>query len=435
MSSVATPATNPPQAQPLHGLLIEFEREEHLIEAARQVREAGYTKFDAHSPFPVHGIDGAAGIRATRLPWLVFWCGALGAILGVGLQYWTNAAHFEQLPLWLREMIPNYLQPYPFRISGKPFFSFPANIPIIFELTVLLAAFAAVFGMLLLNNLPWFYNALFSSQRFLRATNDRFFISILAKDPRFDAAGTLKFAEGLGGTVEQVHEVATQPPPIAFKWFAWIAISLLLIPPALVAYARYNRPEQPRLHPIQDMDNQPRYKSQQVHPLMADGRAMRPPVQGTVARGDWPTDPHFAQGGEIVRDPNDGQLRMQWYDDFPDGVVVSESSIRRGQQRFMIYCAPCHGYDGHGKGIVNQRALELQQGWITATDLHSQTVRDREDGHIFNTIRNGIRSMPGYRDQISPEDAWNIVSYVRALQRSTAATLEDVPPDQRSRLR
>ena len=117
---------------------------------------------------------------------------------------------------------------------------------------------------------------------------------------------------------------------------------------------------------------------------------------------------------------------------------MTEPLFRRGQRRFNIYCAPCHGLDGSGNGIVAQRArdkTEIASGWVPPLSLHEQTVRDRPVGHLFNTITNGIRTMPPYGDQISPADRWAIIAYVRALQRSQQARLEDVPPELRSELR
>ena len=433
------------EPRPLAGVLVEFEQEHDLIEAARKVREAGYTRFDAHSPYPVHGIDSAMGIQLTKLGWVVFACGLIGATAGVVLQYWTNAAYGNQpLPQWITDNVPNWSQPYPFRISGKPFFSLPANIPVIFELTVLLAAFGAVFGMFIMNNLPWFYSAFFTSRRFLRATSDRFLISIPAADPKFSAQQTASFAATLGGAVEEVYDADTPAPPRWFRWAIWIGVALLLVPPALIAKGRADKQEMPRIRPLQDMANQPRYKAQQVSPLFADGRAMRPKVVGTVARGDWPIDEQREQGFRYVRDAETDQLRADYFDGYPDGVEISLETLREGQQRFNIYCAVCHGYDGHGGGIVHQRAIKLSAattGWAPPTDLMSDSIRNilpdspRPNGHLFNTITNGIRTMPSYGAQIRVEDRWKIIAYIRAMQRATAATLDDVPAELRTELR
>ena len=177
---------------PLWGLMAGFESVEAILAAAERVRDAGYTRWDAHTPFPVHGLNDAMGLRPTRLPWIVLAAGATGAATGLVLQWFTNA--FD----------------YPLLISGKPLFSLPANIPVMFELTILFSAVAAFVGMLAVNGLPRPYHALFGNRRFRRVTADRFFISIEAADPRFDAEATKKFLASFGGAtvVEEVHEEA-----------------------------------------------------------------------------------------------------------------------------------------------------------------------------------------------------------------------------------
>lgn len=168
------------------GVLAEFTSPEALVNAAREVAEAGYTRWDCHAPFPVHGLDAAMKIRRTFLPWLVLGGGLTGFIVGLGVQLWMNGVD------------------YPLIISGKPLFSVPANIPITFELTVLLSAFGAFFGMLVLNNLPMHSHPLHANERFRRATSDRFFISIEARDPKFSADDTATFLAALGAQSVEV---------------------------------------------------------------------------------------------------------------------------------------------------------------------------------------------------------------------------------------
>jgi len=156
----------------LWGLLAEFQTPQDLVRAAARVRDAGYTKWDAHTPFPVHGLDGAMGIRSTKLPYFVLGAGMIGTTVGLAMQYWMNAVD------------------YPIIISGKPFNSLPASIPVTFELTVLLASLTAFIGMLVLNNLPRFNHPLFRIGAFRRSTSDAFFLSIEAADPRFDREKT-----------------------------------------------------------------------------------------------------------------------------------------------------------------------------------------------------------------------------------------------------
>jgi hypothetical protein len=171
-----------------YGALAEFETPATLFHACEQVRDAGFGKWDAHTPFPVHGLDGAMGMKRSRLPWLVLACGLTGTVTAFSLQTWVH-----------------YIE-YPLVISGKPLFALPAYVPIIFELSVLFAAFASVFGMLAFNGLPRLEHPLFGSRRFDRASDDRFFISIEAADPKFDAEKTVEFLRGLGATHVELVE-------------------------------------------------------------------------------------------------------------------------------------------------------------------------------------------------------------------------------------
>jgi len=172
----------------IYALLAEFETTDALLEAAEAVRDAGFARWDAHTPFVVHGLDEAMGIRSSILPYIVAIGGFTGCLVGIGLQWWTNAVD------------------YPFLISGKPLFSLPANIPIAFEMTILFAAITALVGMLALNGLPRHHHPLFSSENFRRVTDDRFFISIDASDPLFDREKTRELLEGLNpSSLEEVE--------------------------------------------------------------------------------------------------------------------------------------------------------------------------------------------------------------------------------------
>jgi hypothetical protein len=167
------------EAAVLAGYLAEFDDVDAIIDAAEKVRDAGFRRWDVHSPFPIHGIDEAMNIRPTILPWLVLAGGLSGLVGGLLLQWYTMA------------------HDYKYFISGKPPFSLPAFVPVMFECTIAGAAFTAVFAMLLLNKLPTLYNPLFKSERFRRATSDRFFVVIDATDPKFDEAGTAQFLKSL----------------------------------------------------------------------------------------------------------------------------------------------------------------------------------------------------------------------------------------------
>jgi hypothetical protein len=174
----------------LYGYLVGFDKVDELLAGAARVRDAGYTKWDAHTPFVIHGLDAAMGVKKTILPYIVFLAGLTGTSAGLLLQWWTNAVD------------------YPYMISGKPFFSLPANIPVAFETTILFAAISALVGMLALNGLPKLYHPLFTNRAFKRATDDRFFISIEAGDPIFDRVETRELLESIGDRpVEEIEDV------------------------------------------------------------------------------------------------------------------------------------------------------------------------------------------------------------------------------------
>jgi len=164
----------------LYGLVADFDKVDEFLDAVTAVRKAGFTKWDTHTPFVLHGLDAAMGIKPTKLPFVVFAAGLTGCAAGIGLQWFTNA--FD----------------YPFLISGKPIFSLPANIPVAFEMTILFAAISALVGMLAFNGLPRLSHPLHSSRLLKRATDDRFMISIEAEDPLYDPDTTRELLESLG---------------------------------------------------------------------------------------------------------------------------------------------------------------------------------------------------------------------------------------------
>jgi mono/diheme cytochrome c family protein len=200
--------------------------------------------------------------------------------------------------------------------------------------------------------------------------------------------------------------------------------TVALLPFACIYRARHAMSPVPRIQIVQGMANQPRFKSQQVNPLFADTREERPPVTGTIARGHLPSEEGTRMG---VRDG-------RWVETIP--IPVDETVMHRGRERFNIYCSPCHGLAGYGDGIVAVRAERLQEGtWVPPSSLHAATVVVRPVGHLYNTITNGIRTMPSYGSQIPESDRWAIVAYVRALQLSQHANVALLSADERSKLR
>jgi hypothetical protein len=177
---VRNPFASPPTPAGAWGLLAEFDTPRALFRAAEGIRDAGFTQWDTHTPFPVHGVERAMGLRRSMVPIVVLLLGLGGAAAGMLLQWWVAT------------------RAYPLVISGKPLFSWPAFVPIMFECGVLGGATGAVLGFLGLSKLPRHHHPLFASQRFERVTDDKFFISIEAADPRYAGDDTVRLLERLG---------------------------------------------------------------------------------------------------------------------------------------------------------------------------------------------------------------------------------------------
>jgi hypothetical protein len=177
-----------PEGTPYYGALAEYAGPNELVEACERVRDAGFTRWDAHTPYPVHGLNRAMGMKASPLAWLVLAMGLGGAAVAFLLQAWVHTTA------------------YPLVISGKPFLSWQAFVPVTFEVGVLGGALGAVFGMLGLNRLPMLHHPLFGSKRFERASDDGYFISIESWDSRFDAEATVQLLERTGATAVELVE-------------------------------------------------------------------------------------------------------------------------------------------------------------------------------------------------------------------------------------
>ncbi len=162
-------------------VLAEFESTGSLLHAAEKMSEAGYEKYDCHSPFPIHGMDQAMRLKRSPMGYIIGTMGTIGMIGMIALTYWTNIYGYQMV------------------ISGKEYFSWQAFIPVIFAITILLSAFGAFFGMLALNKLPQLFNPIFGSDLFAKVTDDGFFVSVECDDPMYDEAKVKSFLESIGG--------------------------------------------------------------------------------------------------------------------------------------------------------------------------------------------------------------------------------------------
>jgi hypothetical protein len=177
----------------------------------------------------------------------------------------------------------------------------------------------------------------------------------------------------------------------------------------------------PPIHLNPNMDSQNRYDPQSTSDFFENGMSMRMPVEGAVAVGELRLDDEYFLGKDLSGNHIDG---------FPNRVDVTEDFIYRGQQRYNIYCAPCHSQVGDGKGIVMEYNYP-----IPPPSFHTENVQNMKNGYFFDVISNGVRNMPSYKHQVGVEDRWAIVTYIRALQKSQNAKFTDIPEDKRQGLK
>ncbi len=172
-----------------YGIVAEFETAADILHAAEKVRDEGFRRWDVYTPFPVHGMDGAMGMKNSKVGWFAFIGAVSGYTIGMLMIWWMNAYD------------------YPIIVGGKPMFSPFAAFPPSYELTILLGAFGALFGMLFLNRLPRLYHPLLKNRRFALATHDRFFVVIETSDPKYSETETRRLLENLGSKhIEVVEE-------------------------------------------------------------------------------------------------------------------------------------------------------------------------------------------------------------------------------------
>lgn len=193
-----------------------------------------------------------------------------------------------------------------------------------------------------------------------------------------------------------------------------IGVLVLLITTLVMSGCQGAISDKPPIHINPNMDSQEKFEAQEANPFFEDGRAMRLPVSGTVARGFLKDDVVYWTGrdeeGTFASNP----------------LTVDQALLERGRERYDIYCSVCHGLAGDGKGIL----MTGNYGYIPAPSYHTGFLRRRPDGYFYDVLTNGIRTMPGYGSQVPVGDRWAIVAYIRALQRSQRAPAVDVPESQ-----
>ena len=356
-----------------------------IIAAAKKVASSGFTKWDVNSPYPIHGIDKAMKMKPSKLGIVTLIFGLSGAVLALILMWWTMSVD------------------YPMIIGGKPYFALPAFIPVTFEITVIMATVSTVVAMFaLFFGLPRNAYVLHDTEYMKKVSRDHYGIVIEAIDPKFDERSTIEFLRGLNPlSTEIIYYPEKEGYPIFEPRFITFLVGVAVVV-SIGTYLMLNKLMY--IEPFNWMENQAKLIPQSGSEFFADGRGMRLPVEGTVTRGFIPYP--------FMGETNPKQVLSNSY--FP-----TKENLELGQRKYLTYCSPCHGNYGDGDS-------RLAGQFPNPPTLHSERAGNFEDGMIYHIITNGQNVMPSYASQITREERWAIVNYIRALQRAKNATDSDL---------
>ena len=361
----------------LHGISALFKTPDEIINAAKKVSTKGYTKWDVNTPYPVHGMDKAMNLKPSKLGLVTLVFGLSGTAAALLLMWFTLSVDYQIV------------------IGGKPFFALPAFIPITFELTVLLATVSTVVAMFA------FFFALPSNDHALHDTNyikmvsrDHYGLVIESNNPGFIQEEVESFLNSLNPvSIETIYEKEKAVYPIFEPRFISFLIGVAVVV-SLGTYIALNKLM--FLPPYNWMMNQAKLIPQSSTELFADGRSMRTPVEGTVARGFLPY-PYMGvdEPAEYLSNP----------------VLPTVKNLELGKKKFLTYCSPCHGNFGDGDS-------RLHGQFPNPPTFHSDRIRNFEDGRIYHVITNGKNVMPSYAAQIDRVERWAVINYIRVLQKA-----------------
>lgn len=366
-----------------------FDTPEEIIHAAEKVSEKGFKKFDVNTPYPVHGMDKAMKLGPSKLGYAALVFGLSGTLAAFLMMTWMSV--FD----------------YPNIIGGKPYFSFPAFVPIMFEITVLAATIATVSTMLMVFfKLPNNSHPLHDTPYMKAVSADKYGISIQAEDELFNEHEVISLLESLDA--KNISPVYFLEEEINFKsaLFEPKFVGFLVIAFILVSGATYFTLNKLMfMPPFNWMSYQDKSIAQEASTFFEDGWSMRVPVEGTIARGFLPY-PYKGQ-------PELAAERMV------NPLPVSEKVLELGRKKFNTYCSPCHGNFAEGDS-------RLRGQFPNPPSLHSEKVRNWTDGRIYHVIMEGQNVMPSYAHQLSKDERWSVIHYIRALQRAKNAKESDL---------
>ena len=369
----------------IFGVTALFNDPNNVIAAARKIAASGFTRWDVNAPYPIHGIDRAMKMKPSKLGIVTLIFGLSGVVLALALMWWTMTVD------------------YPMVIGGKPYFSLPAFIPVTFEVTVILATLSTVVAMFtFFFGLPRNSHALHDTEYMKKVSRDHYGIVIEASDPKFNEKETLEFLKGLNPlSTELIYYPEKEAYPIFEPKFITLLVGVAVVV-SIGTYLMLNKLVY--IEPLNWMEKQAKVIPQTGSEIFADGRGMRLPVEGTIAKGFIP----YPFEGET----NPKEVLSNPY--FP-----TKENLELGQRKFLTYCSPCHGNYGDGDS-------RLAGQFPNPPTLHSDRARNFSDGMIYHIITVGQNVMPSYASQVTREERWSIVNYIRVLQRAKNATDSDL---------
>jgi mono/diheme cytochrome c family protein len=372
------------ETKKIHSVAGLFESPDAIIAAAEKVNAKGYKFYDINTPYPVHGMDKAMKLKPSMMGYFALAFGLTGTTFALILLAFTA---FD----------------YPLNIGGKPSFALPAFIPITFELTVLFAAIGTVVGLLFVFfKMPDNNNPLHDTNYMKQCTSSLYGVCIEAKDALFNETETTQFLREIGATdIETIYYNEEEVPPIFTKQF----VMFLCVAAVVIAGATFTITNKLMfIQPFNWMMDHSRLDAQENFPMFSDGNGMREPVSGTVPKNFMPEEYKNSpdSAGKFLINP----------------LEASQANIDLGKKKFLTYCSPCHG--NYAKGDSRLRGL-----FPNPPTLHSKKVRTWPDGRIYHVITYGQNSMPSYAKQVTRDERWAVILYLRSLQRAFNPKEED----------
>lgn len=369
----------------LFGISALFNTPDEIIHAARIIADLGYKNFDINTPYPVHGMDKAMKLKPSKLGYITLAFGLSGALFALLFMWWTMSIDYPQI------------------IGGKPFFAFPAFIPVAFEVTVLLATLSTVIGLLtFMFGFPHNKQPLHDTNYMKKVSADKFGAVIYASDGQFNESKVKElFASLHGKNIELIYEFEKETYPIFQPKFLMLLLAIAVITSATTYFVLNKLLFMP---PFNWMAYQDKTTVQEKSEFFADHYGMRPKVEGTVARGFIP----YSYSGQI----NPTEV-------LANPLLPTRENLLIGQHKYLTFCSPCHGNYADGDS-------RLRGQFPNPPTLHSTRAREFNDGMIYHIITNGQNTMPSYAAQITSDERWAIVNYIRVLQRAKNAKNSDI---------